>query len=98
MHIIRKMESLFVGQPLVRENHICSSHVALINSDGTLTRTGDAAVGCITNRAIVSAFATSLNMPLGTVKRLLGGREDMNQFQNSPDVQRLLQFAGSLAR
>jgi hypothetical protein len=57
----------------VRDNHICSSHVALINSDGTLTRSGDAAVGRITNRAIVSAFAASLNIPLGTVKGLLGG-------------------------
>jgi hypothetical protein len=93
-----KMSLYSLDNPLVRENHICSSHVALINSDGTLTRTGDAAVGCITNRAIVSAFAASLNIPLGTVKGLLGGIVDMNQFQNSPDVQRLLQFAGSLAR
>ncbi|MGB7955297.1 MAG: hypothetical protein WCF23_15060 [Candidatus Nitrosopolaris sp.] len=72
--------------------------MALINSDGTLTRSGDAAVGCITNRSIVSAFTASLNIPLGTVKGLLGGIVDINRFQNSPDVQRLLQFAGSLAR
>ncbi|MFZ0893738.1 MAG: hypothetical protein WAZ77_04475 [Candidatus Nitrosopolaris sp.] len=47
--------------------------MALINSDGTLTRSGDAAAGRITNRSIVSAFAASLNIPLGTVKGLLGG-------------------------
>jgi hypothetical protein len=39
-----------------------------------------------------------LTYPRGTTKGLLGRIVDMNQFQNSPDVQRLLQFAGSLAR
>jgi hypothetical protein len=89
------------------QSYLLESCAALISSDGSLTSSGDTAVGCITNGAIVSAFAASLNIPLDTIKSLLGGLAgstgcggivDMNQIQNSPDVQRLLQIAGAMAR
>jgi hypothetical protein len=79
---------------------------SLIDSGGSLTGAGDKAVGCITNGAIISALAASFNLPLDTIKSLLGGLAGptgcsgivaMNQIQNSPDVQRLLQIAGTMA-
>jgi len=84
-------------------NETCDS---LINPDGSLTNEGDKAVGCITNGAIVTAVASSFNMSIGTIKGLLnflaphtgcGGIVNLDQIQTSPDLQRLVQFATSLA-
>lgn len=89
------------------QSYLLQSCGSLINPDGSLTSAGNKAVGCITNGAIISALAASFNLPLDTIKSLLGGLAgptgcsgvvDMNQIQNSPDVQRLLQFAGKMAR
>jgi hypothetical protein len=89
------------------QSYLLESCDSLINSGGPLTSAGDTAVGCITNGAIISALAASFNIPLDTIKSILGGLAgptgcsgivDMNQIQNSPDVQRLLQLAGKMAR
>ena len=89
------------------QSYLIESCTSLINPDCSLTNAGDTAVGCITNGAIITALAASFNIPLDTIKGLLGtlagptgcsGIVDMNQIKNSPDVQRLMQFAGTLAR
>jgi hypothetical protein len=89
------------------QSYLLESCGSLINPGGSLNSAGDTAVGCITNGAIISALAASFNLPLATIKGFLvplagltgcGGIVDMNQIQNSPDVQRLLQIAGTLAR
>jgi len=46
---------------------------SLINPDGTLTSVGDTVVGCITNGAIVTVFESQFNIPLDTIKSILGG-------------------------
>lgn len=71
-----KTESLFLGQrSVVKDTHICCSYVTLINS-GSLTSAGDTAVGWITNKVIISALAASFNIPLATIKGILGGQQD----------------------
>ena len=45
------------------QTYLLESCDSLINPDGTLTTTGDTAVGCITNGAIITAIAVKLNMP-----------------------------------
>jgi hypothetical protein len=89
------------------QSYMLESCDTLINSDGTLTTAGDTAVGCITNGAIITMFAAQLNIPLGTIKGILGGLAEptgcsgivnMDQIQTSPDLQRLVQFAGAMAR
>jgi hypothetical protein len=88
------------------QSYLLRSCGSLINPDGSLTGPGDTAVGCITNGAIISALAASFNLPLDTIKSILGGLAgptgcngivDMNQIQNSPDLQRLLHIAGTMA-
>jgi hypothetical protein len=63
-------------------------------------------VGCITNGAILTVLGNQLNIPLDTIKNILGGLAaptgcsgivNMDQIQTSPDIQRLVQFAGSMA-
>jgi len=88
------------------QSYLLKSCGSLINTDGTLTSAGDTAVGCITNGAIITVFATQFNMPLDTIKNILGitgptgcsGIVNMDQIQTSPDLQRLVQFAGTMAR
>jgi hypothetical protein len=84
-------------------NETCDS---LINPDGSLTSEGNRAVGCITNGAIVTVIGSTFNMPLSTIKGLLGylapvtgcgGIVNLDQIQTSPDLQRLAQFAASSA-
>ena len=80
---------------------------SLINAEGSLTSAGDTAVGCIKNGAIATVIASHFNIPLGTIKSLLSGLAgltgcsgivNMDQIQTSPDLQRLVQFAGTLAQ
>jgi hypothetical protein len=84
------------------QTYLLESCDSLINSDGSLTRDGDTAVGCITNGAIISAIGAKMNMSAGTLLGLLmglapmtgcGGIVDLNQVQSSPDIQRLVQLA-----
>jgi hypothetical protein len=84
-------------------NETCDS---LINPGGSLSSEGDKAVGCITNGAILTAIASSFNISIDTIKGLLGflaphtgcgGIVKLDQIQTSPDLQRLMQFATSLA-
>src|SRR6266487_2189273 len=87
-------------------SYLLQSCVSLINPDGSLTSAGDTAVGCITNGAIATLFASQFNIPLNTIKSLLGGLAgptgcggivNLDQIQTSPDLQRLVQFAGTMA-
>src|SRR6266487_540645 len=55
------------------QSYLLQSCGSLIDSGGSLTSAGDTAVGCITNGAIISALAASFNLPLDTIKSLLGG-------------------------
>jgi hypothetical protein len=89
------------------QSYLLESCDSLINSDSTLTSAGDTAVGCITNGAIITVFAAQFNMPLDTIKNILGGIAgptgcigivNMDQIQTSPDLQRLVQFAGTMTR
>ena len=82
----------------------CSS---LVNPDGSLTSQGDTAVGCIRNGFVAAAAATTFNLPFDTIKNGLkafagltgcGGIVDMDQIQNSTDLQYLLHSVGSLAK
>ncbi|MDQ6865747.1 MAG: hypothetical protein M3044_18200 [Thermoproteota archaeon] len=75
----------------------------LIDASGSLTPAGKTAVGCITNGAIATVIASQFNIPLNTIRSLLGslagqsgcgGIVNMNQIQTSPDLQRLVQSAG----
>ena len=79
---------------------------SLINSDGSLTSEGDRAVGCITNGAILTVLGNQLNIPLDTIKEYTWGLAaptgcsgivNTDQVQTSPDIQRLVQIAGSMA-
>jgi hypothetical protein len=79
----------------------CSS---LVNPDGSLTSQGDTAVGCIRNGFVAAVAATKL--PFDTIKNALkgfagltgcGGIVDMDQIQNSTELQYLLHSAASLA-
>jgi hypothetical protein len=45
----------------------------LINPDGSLTSEGDRALGCIKNGAKATVIASNFDIPLETVKNLLGG-------------------------
>jgi hypothetical protein len=89
------------------QSYLLESCDSLINPDSTLTSAGDTAVGCITNGAIITVFAAQFNMPLDTIKNILGGIAgptgcigivNMDQIQTSPDLQRLVQFAGTMTR
>jgi len=84
------------------QTYLLESCGSLIDSGGSLTSAGDTAVGCITNGAIATVFASQFNIPLDTIKGLLGGLAgltgcggivNMDQIQTSPDLQRLVQFA-----
>jgi hypothetical protein len=79
----------------------CSS---LVTPDGSLTSPGNTAVECITNGAIITALAGKFNLPVDALKGLLGalatptgcgGIVNLEQISNSPDIQRLVQIAGS---
>lgn len=89
------------------QSYLVESCDSLINSDGSLTSAGDTAVGCITNGAVMTVFASQFNIPLDTIKGILGGLAgptgcsgivNLDQIQTSPDLQRLVQFAGTTAR
>lgn len=89
------------------QSYLLQSCGSLIDSGGSLTSAGDTAVGCITNGAIATVIASHFNIPLDTIKSLLGslagqtgcgGIVNMNQIQTSPDLQRLVQSAGAMAR
>jgi len=89
------------------QTYLLKSCDSLINPDGSLTSAGDTAVGCITNGAIATVIASQFNIPLDTIKSLLGslagqtgcgGIVNMDQIQTSPDLQRLVQSAGTMAR
>jgi hypothetical protein len=43
----------------------------IVNSDGSLTQTGDTAVGCIRNGLAAAIAATKVNLPFGLTKGLL---------------------------
>jgi hypothetical protein len=88
------------------QSYLVESCGSLISSDGSLTNDGDRAVGCITNGAILTVIAGQFNLPIDTIRSLLGGLApltgcggivNLNQIQSSPDLQRLVQIAGSLA-
>jgi hypothetical protein len=88
------------------QSYLLESCGSLINPDGTLTSAGDTAVGCVTNGAIITLFASQFNMPLDTIKNILGGIAgptgcsgivNMDQIQTSPDLQRLAQLAATMA-
>lgn len=88
------------------QSYLLESCSSLINTDGSLTSAGDKAVGCITNGAIITAAASQFNLPLDTIKGILGGLAEptgcsgianMDQIQTSPDLQRLVKFAGTVA-
>jgi hypothetical protein len=86
------------------QSYLLQSCSSLINSDGSLNSAGDKAVGCITNGAILTVAANKyLGMQTGTVGNLLNflakptgcdGIVDLNKTKSSPDLQRLVQFAG----
>jgi hypothetical protein len=57
------------------QSNLLQSCDSLINS-GSLTSAGDTAVGWITNGVIISALAASFNIPLATIKGILGGQQD----------------------
>lgn len=89
------------------QTYLLESCGSLVNPDGSLTSAGDTAVGCITNGAIATVIASQFNIPLNTIKSLLGslakqtgcgGIVNMDQIQTSPDLQRLVQSAGTMAR
>jgi hypothetical protein len=80
---------------------------SLINPDGSLTSDGGRAVGCIWNGAVAAAVANHFNIPLDTIRSLLGGLAsltgcsgivNLDQIQTSPDLQRALQLAETMAR
>jgi hypothetical protein len=88
------------------QSYLLESCDSLINPDGSLTTEGDRAVGCITNGAILTVLGTQFNLPLDTIKGILGGLAtptgcggmvNLDQIQTSPDVQRLVQIASSMA-
>jgi hypothetical protein len=88
------------------QRYLVESCNSLINPDGSLTGNGDRAVGCITNGAILTVLASQFNLPLDTIKSLLGGLAgptgcsgivNLDQIQTSPDLQRLVQIAGTVA-
>ena len=79
---------------------------SLISPDGTLTSSGNTAVNCITNGAILTALGGAFNLPVDSIKGILGalatptgcsGIVDLDLISKSPDIQRLVQFAGSMA-
>lgn len=89
------------------QTYLLESCGSLVNPDGSLTSAGDTAVGCITNGAIATVIASQFNIPLNTIKSLLGslagqtgcgGIVNMDQIQTSPDLQRLVKSAGTMAR
>ena len=80
----------------------CSSFVY---PDGSLTSQGDTAVGCIRNGFVAAALATEISLPFNLTKAILsgaapltgcGGIVDMDQIQNSTELQYLLHSAASL--
>jgi hypothetical protein len=85
------------------QSYLVESCNSLINPDGSLTSDGDKAVGCITNGAIITVLAGQFNLPLGTIRSILGGLagptgcSGVVNLVASPDLQRLVQIAGSLA-
>jgi tetratricopeptide (TPR) repeat protein len=82
---------------------LCSE---LIDSSGTLTRAGDTAVNCITNGAIITIAANTLQLPLSIVKGALGllapmtgcdGIVNLDTIQTGPQVQSLLNALSNAA-
>jgi hypothetical protein len=78
---------------------ILQSCSGLVNSDGSLTKAGDTAVGCIRNGFVAAILGTKLGVSFDQIKSALdfaagatgcGGIVDLNQIQNSPDFQSLL--------
>jgi hypothetical protein len=87
------------------QSYLNESCASLVNSDGSLTSDGDRAVGCVTNGAILTIAAAKFNIPLDTIKSILGGLAgptgcgnivNLNQIQTSPDLQRLTQYMGTI--
>jgi hypothetical protein len=87
------------------QSYLLESCSSLINPDGSLNSAGDKAVGCITNGAILTIAAKKyLSMQTGTIGNLLNllakptgcdGIVDLNNAQNSPDLDRLVQYASN---
>jgi len=50
------------------QRYLVQSCSDLIDSSGTLTQAGDTAVNCITNGAIITIAANTLQLPLGIIK------------------------------
>ncbi|HEY7570229.1 MAG TPA: hypothetical protein VH796_02550 [Nitrososphaeraceae archaeon] len=87
------------------QSYLLQSCSSLINPDGSLTSVGDKAVGCITNGAILTIAAKKyLGMQTGTIGNVLNflakptgcdGIVDLNNAQNSPDLERLVNYASN---
>jgi hypothetical protein len=81
------------------QGYLVQSCSNLIDSSGTLTQEGDRAVGCITNGAIITIAANTLQLPLSIVKGALGalapmtgcdGIVNLDTIQTGPQMQSLL--------
>jgi len=78
---------------------ILQSCSGLVNSDGSLTKAGDTAVGCIRNGIAAVVGAKQNNIPLDLVKSVLnfaapltgcGGIVNLDTIQNEPQFQSIL--------
>jgi hypothetical protein len=88
------------------QSYLVQSCSDLIDSSGTLTQAGDRAVNCITNGAIITIAANTLQLPLSIVKGALGylapmtgcdGIVNLNTIQTGPQVQSLLNALSNAA-
>jgi plastocyanin len=86
--------------------YLLQSCSTLINPDGSLTTSGQTAVGCITNGAIITVLAAKFNLQNESIKGILdaltkptgcSGIVDLNSIPNSPDIKRLVDLAASAA-
>jgi hypothetical protein len=109
-HVYHNAYGLFIPWKTLcdkTQQYLVKSCNSLIKPDGPLTSYGDRAVGCISNGAVAAVVANHFNIPLDTIRGLLGGLApltgcsgivNLDQIQTSPDLQRVLQLAETMAR
>jgi hypothetical protein len=108
-HILHNEQGVFIPWSVIcaqGSQYLLKPCSSLVNPDGSLTSQGDTAVGCIRNGFVAAAAATKFKVPFDTIKNVLkgfagltgcGGIVDMDQIQNSTELQYLLHSAASLA-
>lgn len=107
-HLLHNEQGVFIPWSVIcaqGSQYLLKPCSSLVNPDGSLTSQGDTAVGCIRNGFVAAALATKFNMSFDTIKNALkgfagltgcGGIVDMDQIQNSTELQYLLHSAASL--